>query len=74
VTRKLRVTVDKSRCVSNQTCIQYAPGAFVADAEGQAEVADVGAASEAAIIEAAYNCPVAAIGVFDAETGEDLVD
>jgi ferredoxin len=68
------VTVDKGRCVSNQTCIQYAPGVFVADADGQAEVADLDAASEAAIVEAAYNCPVAAIAVVDADTGEDLVD
>jgi ferredoxin len=74
VARNLRVTVDKSRCVSNQTCMQYAAGVFVPDADGQAEVGDIAAASEEAIVEAAYNCPVAAIGVFDADTGEDLVD
>ena len=74
MTRKLQITVDKSRCVSNQTCMQYAQGVFVADANGQSDVRDVAAASEEAIVEAAYNCPVSAIGVFDAETGEDLVD
>jgi ferredoxin len=72
--RKLQVTVDKSRCVSNQMCIQTAAGVFVADANGQSEVVDVEAAPEEAILDAAFNCPVAAISVVDAETGEDLLD
>jgi ferredoxin len=72
--RKLQVTVDKSRCVSNQMCMQAAPGVFVADANGQSEVADLEAAPEEAILDAAYNCPVAAIAVVDAETGEDLLE
>jgi ferredoxin len=72
--RKLQVTVDKVTCVSNQACITTAPGVFQLDAERKSEVADLSAASEADIIDAAMNCPVGAISVVDAETGEDLLE
>jgi ferredoxin len=72
--RQLKVVVDKSRCVSNQMCMQYAGGVFEPDADGKSHVVDLTAAPEEAIIEAAYNCPVAAISVFDAETGAAIVD
>jgi ferredoxin len=71
--RKLKITVDKNLCVSNATCIAFAPNAFRLDAQGQSEVADPEGDSEEAIIEAAEGCPVAAITVVDAETGEDLL-
>jgi ferredoxin len=71
--RKLRVYVDKAQCVSNQMCIQVVPGVFVSDADGKTKVGDVTAGTEEAILEAAFNCPVGAISVVDADTGEDLL-
>ena len=72
--RNLQVTVDKALCVSNQACVQAAAGTFRLDADGKAEVFDVNGNSEEEIIDAAYNCPVSAITVVDADTGEDLLD
>jgi ferredoxin len=71
--RELTVTVDKTLCVNNHWCNKNVPGVFREDAGGQAEVADPAGASEASIIDAAENCPVGAIDVFDAATGEDLL-
>lgn len=73
MTRKLEITVDKTRCVSNQMCMQYAPGVFGPDENGQARVVDPNGGSEEEILEAGYNCPVAAIDVRDADSGEDLL-
>jgi ferredoxin len=74
MTRQLEITVDHTLCVSNQMCLQAAAGVFMAGEGGQARVADPGAASEEAVLDAAFNCPVSAIGVHDAATGEDLLD
>jgi ferredoxin len=73
VPRKLQISIDKDQCVGNQRCIKVAEGVFRADANGQSDVVDPTAATEEAIIEAGYSCPVAAISVVDAETGEDLL-
>jgi ferredoxin len=70
--RNLKVTVDKSVCMGNQACIMNAPGAFRLDEGGLSEVADLDAATEEQILDAAFECPVAAISVVDADTGEDL--
>jgi ferredoxin len=72
--RNLKVTIDKALCVSNQACVQSAAGTFGLDADGKAELIDVNGNSEEEIVDAAFNCPVSAIGVFDADTGEDLLD
>jgi ferredoxin len=74
VDRRLRVTVDSKRCIANQMCIHGAPGVFRLDASERSEAYDLAGGSEAEIVDAALSCPVSAIGVFDAETGEDLLD
>jgi ferredoxin len=74
MTRQLEIKVDRTLCVSNQMCLQAAPGVFVAGEGGQSHVADPSAASEDGILDAAFNCPVSAISVHDAATGEDLLD
>jgi ferredoxin len=71
--QKLKITVDKNMCVSNATCIAFAPKTFQLDAQGQSEVVDPDGDTVEAIIEAGEGCPVAAISVVDAETGEDLL-
>jgi ferredoxin len=54
-------------------CIGSAPAVFELNAAGQSEVVDPAASSEQDIVDAALGCPVGAIAVFDAETGEDLL-
>jgi len=72
VARKLKVWVDHTACVGNAMCESIAPGVFRLNDDRQSEVADATADTEAKIIEAAENCPVSAIFVEDAETGERL--
>jgi ferredoxin len=71
--RNLQVTVDKNLCVSNQWCISNLPAVFKEDANGLAEAGDLSSATEEELVEAGFNCPVGAIAVVDADTGEDLL-
>jgi ferredoxin len=70
--RKLRVRVDHDVCVGNAMCVTIATKAFRLDDNRQSEVADPDGDSVEKILEAAENCPVSAILVEDAETGEQL--
>ena len=70
MSRRLRVEVDHDLCVGNGTCLTIAPGVFRHNADRQSEVHDPAGAPEAAILDAARNCPVAAIGVVVEGTGE----
>jgi ferredoxin len=72
VARKLRVWVDHNACVGNAMCEAIAPAVFRLNDNRQSEVVDPTADTEAKILEAAENCPVSAIFVEDAETGERL--
>jgi ferredoxin len=72
VARKLKVWVDHTACVGNAMCESIAPRVFRLNEDRQSEVADATADTEAKILEAAENCPVSAIFVEDAETGERL--
>jgi ferredoxin len=64
--------VDHQACVGNAMCEAIAPKVFKLNDNRQSEVVDPAADTEAKIIEAAENCPVSAIFVEDAETGEQL--
>ena len=70
--RKLKVWVDHQACVGNAMCKSIAPKVFKLNDNRQSEVVDPAADSEEKILEAAENCPVSAIFVEDAETGEQL--
>ena len=70
--RKLRVSVDHNLCVGNAMCETIAPKVFVLNDDRQSEAVDPEADTEENILEAAENCPVTAITVVDAETGERL--
>ena len=69
---KLSVSVDHNLCVGNQMCISIATKALTLNDDRQAIPADVDADTEEIIIEAAEQCPMAAISVMVAETGEQL--
>jgi ferredoxin len=70
--RKLRITVDHNVCVGNAMCENFAPNTFELNEERQSVVKNPDGDPEELILEAAENCPVSAILVEDAETGEVL--
>lgn len=70
--RNLRVWVDHSVCVGNAMCESIAPKVFQLNANRQSEAVHPTADTEEHILEAAENCPVSAIFVEDADTGERL--
>ncbi len=70
--RKLRVWVDQQACVGNAMCKSIAPHSFRLNDNRQSEAIDPAGDSVEKILEAAENCPVSAIFVEDAETGERL--
>jgi ferredoxin len=53
-------------------CTAIAPGVFTLNDDRQSEPVNPAGETEAKILEAAENCPVSAILVEDAETGERL--
>ncbi len=70
--RKLLVSVDHNLCVGNSMCETTAPKVFVLNDDRQSEAVNPDGDTEENILEAAENCPVSAITVVDAETGEQL--
>ncbi len=68
----LRVTVDHNVCVGQRSCENCAPNTFFINEAGQSEVKDPNGDPEEKVLEAAEQCPVSAILVEDAETGERL--
>jgi ferredoxin len=70
--RELEVSVDQSLCVGNGTCLTIAPGVFRHNANRQSEAYDPAGGSEEQILDAARNCPIAAISVVVKETGARL--
>jgi len=72
MSRKLRVWVDQQVCVGNAMCEAIASHTFRLNDNRQSEAINPEGDSEEKILEAAENCPVSAIFVEDAETGERL--
>lgn len=69
---KLKVSVNKSRCISSEDCVETAPTVFQLDADGKSEAVNPSGAPDATILAAARMCPVKAITVVDEESGEQL--
>lgn len=53
-------------------CVLTAPAVFALDAGGQSTVIDPAGASEERILDAVEQCPMSAISVEDARTGEPV--
>ena len=68
--RRLRISVDHNKCVGSTMCVNTARTTFVLDDSGKSSVSNPQGDTEEKILEAAENCPVSAIAVEDAETGE----
>jgi len=60
----LEVSVLQSRCIGAAVCVYEAKGSFKLNKANKAEVTDLSASSENAVINAAKNCPVQAIYVY----------
>ncbi len=70
--RQLKITVDYNVCVGNAMCETFATNTFGLNDDRQSYVKDAAGDPEDTIVLAAENCPVTAITVEDAETGEIL--
>ena len=70
--RKLKITVDHDVCVGNAMCESFATNTFALNEERQSEAVNPQGDPLAQVLEAADNCPVSAITVVDADTGEQL--
>jgi ferredoxin len=70
--RRLKVWVDQTQCVGNATCLTIAARVFAHNAQRQSQVINPTGDPAEKILEAAENCPVSAIHVEDADTGERL--
>ena len=70
--KNLRVWVDHKVCVGNAMCESIAPQVFELNADRQSEAVNPAGDTEEKILEAAESCPVSAIFVEDADTGERL--
>ena len=70
--RKLKVWVDHQACVGNAMCETIAPRVFRLNDNRQSEAVDPAGDPVEQVMEAAENCPVSAITVEDADTGEQL--
>ena len=70
--RKLTITVDHNMCVGNAMCETFATNTFTLNDDRQSVAGDPTLDTEEDILEAAENCPVSAIKVVDADTGETL--
>ncbi len=70
--RKLKITVDLNVCVGNAMCETFATNTFALNDDRQSSVANPDGDPEEMVLEAAENCPVSAITVSDAESGEQL--
>jgi ferredoxin len=70
--RKLRISIDHDVCVGNAMCTTIAPDVFQLNEERQSEAVNPAGDTEEQILEAAENCPVSAITVEDADSGDQL--
>jgi ferredoxin len=58
------ITIDRSLCSGFGSCTELAPEIFALDDEGLASVR-VGTSDDAAVLDAASACPMAAISVIE---------
>jgi len=69
---KYKIEIDRDLCVGDGACCGEAPNTFEMDDDNIAVVADPDGHSPEEILQAAQVCPVDAIILTDAETGEQV--
>jgi ferredoxin len=68
----LVIEIDRELCYGFGDCVATTPAVFALDDEEKAIVVDANAGSKDDLTEAAANCPVMAITIRDASTGEEV--
>jgi ferredoxin len=68
----LVIEVDRELCYGFGDCVSTAPAVFELDDEEKSVVVDPNGASRDDLVDAAANCPVMAITIRDASTGEQV--
>ena len=71
--RRVRLWVDHTKCVGSTICTQIAPKVFSLNENRQSTVVNPEGDTAARIKEAAEGCPLSAIVMEDAETGQRLL-
>jgi ferredoxin len=71
-TEGLVIEIDRELCYGFGDCVSTAPDVFELDADEKAIVIDPNGAPRDELVEAAANCPVMAITIRDASTGEEV--
>jgi ferredoxin len=66
------IEVDRELCFGFGDCVDSAPGVFELDDESKSVVIDPDGASKDDLVMASQDCPVDAIIICDAETGEQI--
>jgi ferredoxin len=66
------IEVDRELCFGFGDCVDSAPGLFALDEEGKSVVVDPESHDLDDVLDAARNCPVDAILVVDAGSGEQV--
>jgi ferredoxin len=70
--RKLIMTINQNLCIGAATCVALAPKAWALDDQAKAYILETANdETDAALLEAAKACPVAAITIKD-DTGKQL--
>lgn len=67
-----RVTVDPGLCIGSGMCVSTAPGHFRFDDRQHSTPVTALIEPEDAVRDAAVSCPVEAIGLTDADTGQPV--
>jgi ferredoxin len=68
----LVIEIDRELCYGFGDCVSTAPNVFELDDDEKAVVIDPNGASRDDLVDAAANCPVTAITIREASTGEQL--
>jgi len=66
------ISVDKAACIGSAVCVGTAPGRFALDERQRSGPVSAEIAPDEAVRDAAASCPVEAISLRDAETGEPV--
>lgn len=68
----IKVKVLKDVCIGAATCVAIAPNVFELDSNMKAQIKKDGVDTKDNIVNAAQGCPVRAIIITDAKTGEQI--
>lgn len=72
MTDRWKVAVDKRVCVRTGLCAASAPERFELDENGQGRARSATLPASDEVLEVAESCPIEAIGITDADTGEPV--